>query len=132
MRRWDIEFEVGDFVYLKISPMKWVKRFGNKGKLSPQYVGLYKILSHFWKVDYKLELPADLALVYPVFHVSLLKKFIGDPAIVVSLKSTDVQDSLSYDEISIDILDLLIRRPRNKVVPLVKVLWRNHSIEGAT
>ena len=77
-RRKDIEFEVNDWVYLKISPMKGVMRFGKKGKLSPRYIGPYKILRKMGKVAYALDLPTDLAMVHPVFHVSMLRKFIGD------------------------------------------------------
>ena len=43
VRRRPLDFEVDDWVYLKVSPMKGVMRFGKKGKLSPQYIGPYKI-----------------------------------------------------------------------------------------
>ncbi|KAF3667545.1 hypothetical protein FXO37_09980 [Capsicum annuum] len=76
LHRKNLEFEIGDFMYLKISPMKGVKRFGKKRKLSPRYVSPYRILNRFGKVAYELELPSDLASVHPVFHVSLLKKCI--------------------------------------------------------
>ncbi|KAF3640559.1 putative elongation factor P-like isoform 2 [Capsicum annuum] len=112
--------------------MKRVKSFGKKGKLSPQYISPYQILSRFRKVAYELELPSDLALVHPVFHVSLLKKCIGDPAVVVPIEGIDIQNNLSYEEILVKILDYQIRRLRNKEVPLVKVFWRNQSVEGAT
>ncbi len=78
VRKKDFEFDVGDFLFLKIFPMKGVKRFGKKEKLSPRYVGPFKILSRFSKVAYELEFPSDLASVHPVFHVSLLIKCIGD------------------------------------------------------
>ena len=74
--------------------MKGVKRFDKKGKLSPRYVGPFRVLSRFGKVAYELELPSDLASVHLVFHVSLLKKCIGDPAVVVPIQSMDVQNSL--------------------------------------
>ena len=121
----DIEFEVDDYVYLKISPMKGVKRFGKKGKLNPQYVGPFRILSRFVKGAYELELPSDLASVHPVLHVSFLKKCIGDPSVVVLIQSIGVQNTLSYEEIPVEILDYQTRRLRNKEVPLVKLLWRN-------
>ncbi|KAF3619734.1 putative U4/U6 small nuclear ribonucleoprotein Prp3-like [Capsicum annuum] len=66
------------------------------------------------------------------FHVFLLKKYIGDPAVVVPIQNFDGQDSLSYEEIPVKILDYQIRRLRNEEVPLVKVIWRNQSVEGAT
>ncbi|KAF3643823.1 hypothetical protein FXO38_20466 [Capsicum annuum] len=132
IRRKDLEFEVNDYVYLKISSMKGVKRYGKKRKLSPHYVGPFRILSRFGKVAYELELPLDLASAHPVFHVSLLKKCIGDPAVVVPIQSIDIQNNLSYEEILVEILDYQICRLRNKKVPLVKVLWRNQSHKGAT
>ena len=65
--------------------MKGVKMFSKKENLIPWYVSPFKILSRFGKVAYELELPSDLASVYPVFHISLLKKCIGDPAVVVPI-----------------------------------------------
>ena len=84
------------------------------------------------KAAYEIELPAELSAVHPVFYVSMLKKHIGDSAVVDLSKGCDVQDSLSYDEIPVEILDYQVRRLRNKEIPLVKVLWRNQSVKGAT
>ena len=78
-RRRDLEFEEGDKVYLEISPMKGVVRFWKKGKLSPRYVGPYEILQMVDKVAYELKLPIEFASFHPIFHVSMLKKCIGDP-----------------------------------------------------
>ncbi|WMV37755.1 hypothetical protein MTR67_031140 [Solanum verrucosum] len=126
------EFQVDDWIFLKMSPMKGVMRFGKKGKLSPRYVGPYRILKRIGKVAYELELPADLAVVHPVFYISLLKKCVGDPASIVPLESVAVKDSLSYEDVPVEILDRQIRRLRNKEVASVKVLWRSQSIKGAT
>ena len=79
--------------------MKGVMRFGKKVKLIPRYVGPYKILKRIDKVAYELELPVELAAVHPVFHISLLKKCVGNPASIVSLKSVEVKDSISYDDV---------------------------------
>ena len=68
----------------------------------------------------------------PVFHISLLKKCVGDPASIVPLKSVAMKYSLYYEDVPVEILDRQVRRLRSKEVALVKVLWRSQSIEGAT
>jgi hypothetical protein len=73
-KRRELIFEVGDFVYLKVSPMRGMKRFKVKGKLSPRYIGPFKILERKGEVAYQLELPDSLSDVHDVFHVSQLKK----------------------------------------------------------
>ena len=100
-RRRELEFQVDDWIFLKVSTMKGVMIFGNKGKLSPIYVGPYKILKRVGKVAYELELPAELAGVHPVFHISQLKKCVGDPAFVVPLESVAVKDNFFYEDIPV-------------------------------
>ena len=95
-RRRDVEFEEDDKVFLKISPMKWVVIFDNKGKLSPRYVGPYEILQRVCKVAYELKLPSQLALVHPVFHVSMLKKCIGDHESIFPIGGLCVKHNLYY------------------------------------
>ena len=73
-RRRELSFEVGDHVYLKVSPIRGVRRFGVKGKLAPRYIGPYQIMARHGKVAYQLSLPEDLSAVHDVFHVSQLKK----------------------------------------------------------
>ncbi|WMV29753.1 hypothetical protein MTR67_023138 [Solanum verrucosum] len=137
--RW---FEVGEFSLLspevvyetteKISPMKGVMRFGKNGKLSPWYVGPYEILKRVGKVAYELKLPIELAPVHSVSHISMLKKCIGDPVSVLPLEGLGVNMNLSYEEVSVEILDQQVKKLRNKEVAYVKVLWRNHLVEGST
>ncbi|WMV45382.1 hypothetical protein MTR67_038767 [Solanum verrucosum] len=131
-RRRDLEFEVGDWVYLKISTMKGVIRFGKKGKFIPRYVGPYESLKRVRKVAYDLKLPIELAPVHPVFHISMLKKCIGDPVSTLSLEGLGVNENLSYEEVPVEILDRQVKKLRNKEVASIKVLWRNHLVEGAT
>jgi len=69
-RKRDLSFKVGDYVYLKVSPLRGIMRFHIKGKLAPRFVGPYKIWQKIGKLAYKLELPPNLARVYPAFHVS--------------------------------------------------------------
>ena len=78
---------------LKVSPKKGVMRFGKKWKLSPRYVGSLKIFQRVGKVSYEFDLPAKLAAMHLVFHISLLTKCVGDPASVMPLKSVTVKDS---------------------------------------
>ena len=80
-------------------------RFGMKGKQNPSYVGPYKILKWIGKVVYELEFPAKFAAVHPIFHISLLKKWVGDPASIVPLESVAVKDSHSYEDVRVEIPD---------------------------
>ena len=59
-KRKETAYEVGDRVYLRVSPLRGVKRFGVKGKLAPRFVGPYKVLERMGEVAYKLELPEGL------------------------------------------------------------------------
>ena len=132
VRRRELEFDVLDWIYLKISPMKGVMRFGKKGNLNLQFVGLYHILRPIGKVAYELDFPNDLASVHPVFHVSMLNKCVGNPTSIVPLEGMGVDESLSYEEVPVEILDRQVKKLRNKEVSSIKVLWGNHLVEGAT
>ncbi|KAF3612792.1 putative membrane-bound transcription factor site-2 protease-like [Capsicum annuum] len=112
--------------------MKGVMCFGKRGKLSPRYVGQYQILKRICTVAYELELPASLSFVHPVFHVSMLKKCIGDHSMVLTVEGIKVTDSLSYVEEPVEILDRQVRKLRSKEIASVKVLWRNQKVEEAT
>ena len=92
----EVEFEEGDKMYLKISPMKGEMRFGKKGNVSPRYMGPYKVLQRVKKVAYELRLTSELALVLPVFHVSMLIKCIGNPVSILPIKGLGVDENLSY------------------------------------
>jgi hypothetical protein len=73
MRRRPLEFEVGDHVYLWVSPMKGVHRFGIKGKLAPRYIGSYPIINKYGPTSYQVELPSKLSGVHNMFHVWSLR-----------------------------------------------------------
>ncbi|WMV25860.1 hypothetical protein MTR67_019245 [Solanum verrucosum] len=100
MRR-ALEFEVDDWVYLKVSPMKGVMRFGKKGKLSLRYIGPYRISKRIGNVAFELELPQELTTVHPVFHISMLKKCICDPSLILPTESIRIKDNLSYEEVPV-------------------------------
>ena len=82
-RRRDLQFEIGDRVFLKISPWKGVLRFGRRGKLRPRYIGPYEIIARVGPVAYKLKLPQELSRIHDTFHVSMLRKYIPDPSHVL-------------------------------------------------
>ncbi|GKC52050.1 putative reverse transcriptase domain-containing protein [Tanacetum coccineum] len=79
-----LEFEVGDMVLLKVSPWKGIIRIGKRGKLSPRYTGLFEILARVGPLAYTLELPGELKGIHSTFHVSNLKKFLGQMAQLVA------------------------------------------------
>ena len=79
-KRQAISFQVGDHVYLRVSPMRGVQRFGVKGKLAPRYVGPFPIIEQCGPVAYRLELPAQLSAVHNIFHVSQLRKCLRVPS----------------------------------------------------
>ena len=127
-----MEFEVGDHVFLKVLPMKCVKRFRKKGKLSPRCIGSFEIISLVGAMAYELVLLPQFAFVHPVFHISLLRKYVPDPSHVLAPQSVEVQLDLSYDEVPLRIIDRQVKRLRNKEIASVKVIWRHHYIEEAT
>ena len=82
--------------------------------------------------SYELGLPAELPSVHPVFHVSMLKKFLGDPTSILPVEGLGVSEDLSYEKVPVEILDRQVKRLRNMEIATVKVMWRNHIVEGAT
>ncbi|WVZ80417.1 LOW QUALITY PROTEIN: hypothetical protein U9M48_027890 [Paspalum notatum var. saurae] len=128
-RRRPLVFEVDDHVYLQVSPMKGVHRFGVKGKLAPRYVGI-KITEQCGPVAYRLELPPHLAAVLDMFHVSQLKKIVLEEAVDTS--QIQIEPDLTYEERPIKIVDQKQRATRRRAINFYKVQWSNHSEEEAT
>jgi hypothetical protein len=85
-------------VYLRVSPMKGVHRFGVKGKLSPRYTGPFKILSQSRGLAFELELPKKLSKVHNVFHASQLCKCMKTPEETISYDEVELQANLTYVE----------------------------------
>jgi hypothetical protein len=82
-RRKPLQFQVGDYVYLRVSPTKGVQRFGIKGKLAPRYVGPFEITKACGLVAYRIRLPSQLAAIHDVIHISQLKKCIKVPTEII-------------------------------------------------
>ncbi|KAL5560612.1 hypothetical protein UlMin_036823 [Ulmus minor] len=108
-RRRPLEFQVGDSVFLKISPFKGIIRFGKRGKLNPRYIGPYEILERVGKAAYRLALPPNLATVHNVFHVSMLKKYVPDKSHVLEQEPIEIQEDLSLQEKPVQILDFKVK-----------------------
>jgi hypothetical protein len=125
-------FQVGDHVYLRVSPMKGVQRFGVKGKLAPRYVGPFLIVEQCGPVAYRLELPAHLSAVHNIFHVSQLRKCLRVPEKVLDIEKLQVEPDLVYPEYPIKIVDHKTRVTRNQTSEFYKVQWSNHSEREAT
>ncbi|GJV93937.1 putative reverse transcriptase domain-containing protein [Tanacetum coccineum] len=98
VRRKPMEFQVGDMVLLKVSPWKGVIRFGKRGKLSPRYIGPFKIIERIGPVAYKLDLPDKLRGIHNTFHVSNLKKCLADENLVIPLEEIQLDDKLHFIE----------------------------------
>ena len=103
-------------------------RFGRQGKLSPRFIGPYEIVSKVGPVAYRLKLPPELSSIHDTFHVSMLRKYIPNPSHV----PVQLKENLTYEETPMKIVDHKKQVLRSKVIPLVKVLWKNHEREAAT
>ena len=131
-RRKVLEFGDDDHVFLKVSPTKGVFRFGKRGKLKPRYIGPFQINSRVGRTAYQLALPPELAGIHDVFHVSMLRKYVHDPSHVIDHQPLKIHQDLSYEEDPIQVVDFKTKQLRNKMIPLVKVLWRHGSMEECT
>ena len=131
-RRRPLEFEVGDFVFLKVKAHRGFIRFGSKGKLAPRYIGPFEITERIGNVSYRLALPPSMERVHNVFHVSLLRKYLHDPSHVIPVEEIEVDENATYKTQPVKILDSKVQELRNKSINLVKVLWLHHNVEEAT
>lgn len=128
LKRKDIEYLVGDKVFLKVSPWRKVLQFGRRGKLSPRYIGSYETVERVGPMAYHLALPPYLDKIHNLFHVSMLRRYRFDPSHVLFTDDIELQCNLTYSKERIKILDQEVKVLRNKRAPLVKVLWHRHGV----
>ncbi|GJU85253.1 putative reverse transcriptase domain-containing protein [Tanacetum coccineum] len=124
-RRKPLEFSVGDFVLLKVSPWKGVVRFGNKGKLAPKFVGPFEIIEKVGLVAYLLDLNEELNGVHDTFHMSNLKKCLADPTLQVPLYEIRVDAKLNFVEEPVEILEREFKKLKRSRIAIVKVRWNS-------
>ena len=94
LKRRDIEYEVGDKVFLKVLPCRKILRFGQKGKLNPRFIGPYEILKRVGPMAYRLALPSELAKLHDVFHVSILRRYRSYESHILPVQEIQVQEDL--------------------------------------
>ncbi|GJX15204.1 putative reverse transcriptase domain-containing protein [Tanacetum coccineum] len=123
-RRKPLEFSVGDYVLLKVSPWKGVVRFGKKRKLAPRFFRPFKIIEKVGSVAYRLDLPEELNGVHDTFHVSNLKKCLADLTLQFPLDEIRFDDKLNFVEEPVEILEREFKKLKCSRIAIVKV-WQN-------
>jgi hypothetical protein len=131
-KRREVSFNPGDFVYLKVSPIRGTQRFQVHGKLAPRYIGPYRVQKKIGAIAYHLELPERMADIHPVFHVSQLRRCLRvHEKERVSEEEIALQTDLWYQEVPVKILDTVTKRTRNSEVWICRVQWSKHGVGEA-
>ncbi|GJX93866.1 putative reverse transcriptase domain-containing protein [Tanacetum coccineum] len=120
-RRKPLEFSVGDYILLKVSPWKGEEHFRKKGKLARRFVGPFKIIEKVGPVSYRLDLPEELDGVHDTFHVSNLKKCLADPTLKVPLDEIQADAKLNFVEEPVEILEREFKKLKRSRIAIVKV-----------
>ncbi|XP_028206395.1 uncharacterized protein LOC114389881 [Glycine soja] len=131
-RRKDLEFAIGDHVFLRVTSWTGVGRALKSRKLTPRFIGPFEILKRVGPVAYQVALPPSLSNLHSVFHISQLIKYVHDPSHVIELDNVQVKENLTYETQPLRIDDHMVRQLRGKEIPLVKVVWGSASSEDAT
>ena len=119
-------------MFLKVSPLRGVMRFGKTRKLSPRFIGPFEITQKVGRLAYRIALPPYLVGMHDVFHVSMVRKYIANPNVIVEYEPLEIQEGLTYVEEPVKIVDKKDQVLCTKMIPIVKVLWRNHAVEEAS
>jgi hypothetical protein len=132
VRRRPLRFQVGDFVYLRVSPTRGIQRFRVKGKLAPRYIGPFEILEICGPVAYRLQLPSQLAAIHNIFHVSQLRKCAKVPTEIIDPETIKIETDLTYTEHPVRVLDTKERNTRREAIRMYKIQWNHHTEQEAT
>nr|GEZ43286.1 putative reverse transcriptase domain-containing protein [Tanacetum cinerariifolium] len=119
------EFEVGDKVMLKVSPWRVVIRFRKRGKLSPRFIGPFKVIERIRPVAYKMELPDKLRRIHDTFHVSNIKRCFLNYDVFIPLDEVQLDDKLHFVEEPVEIMDREVKRLKQSRIPIVKFRWNS-------
>jgi len=130
--RKDIEFQVGDHVFLRVNPVTGVDRALKCRKLTPRFVGPFDIVEKIGAVAYRIALPPSLSNLHDVFNVSQLRKYVYDESHVIQVNELEVRDNLTDKTWPVRVEDCEVKRLRGKEIVLVKVIWVGQTSESAT
>ncbi|XP_024992458.1 uncharacterized protein LOC112526405 [Cynara cardunculus var. scolymus] len=117
---------------LKVSPWKGIIRFGKRGKLSPRFLGPFKVLAKIGLQASKLELPPEMAGIHNTFHVCYLRKCLANEESVIPLSEIRVDENNQCVEGPEAILESKTKVLRNREVVMVKVKWKHHRGSNVT
>nr|GEX09293.1 putative reverse transcriptase domain-containing protein [Tanacetum cinerariifolium] len=124
-RRKPLEFSVGDYVLLKVSPWKGVVCFGKKRKLAPRFVGPFEIIEKVGPVAYRLDLPEELNVVHDTFHMSNFNKWLADSTLQVPLDEIRVDVNLNFVEKPVEIFEREFKKLKRSRIAIIKVRWNS-------
>ena len=131
-RRKTLEFEKGDHVFLRVTPIMGVSRVLKSHKLTPCFIGTYHSFEKLDEVAYQVNFLLSLANLHDVFHVSQLRRYIADLSHVVQLDDVQVRDNLVVETSPMRIEDREFKQLRGKEIALVKVAWGGPMDENVT
>jgi hypothetical protein len=132
IRRRPLQYQVGDFIHLRVSPTRGIQWFGMKGKLAPRYIGPFEILEICAPVAYHLQLPPQLAAIYDIFHISQLRKCVKVPTEIIIPQTIKIEPDLTYTEHPIRVLDTKQRSTRREIIKMFKIQWNHHTEEESS
>jgi hypothetical protein len=120
-KRYSSESNVGDHVFLEVSPIKKVMRFGIRWELNPRHVGSFEILERIGKMIYKLALQPTLLGACSIFQMSMLRQYVPNHNHVADYTSLQLWEDLIYDEVPIKIMEKKEQNLRCKTMKYVMI-----------